>query len=77
MNNWMPQTSQNLILNNRVNRFPPKAFVFEKPSCEWVAMAISSAWAPLAGSTSWGPEGKLAAGRQSSARPPAWALEWG
>lgn len=23
MNNWMPQTSKNLILNNRVNHVPP------------------------------------------------------
>lgn len=28
MNNWMPQTSKNLILNNRVNHVPPKALLF-------------------------------------------------
>lgn len=30
MNNCMPQTSKNLILNNLVNRVPPKLLLFLK-----------------------------------------------
>lgn len=32
MNNWMPQTSQNLIANNRVNRVPPKLLFLRNPA---------------------------------------------
>lgn len=48
MNNWMPQTSRNLILNNRVNCVPPKLLLFLKsPAANGAAPAMPSAWAPL------------------------------
>lgn len=70
MNNWMPQTSKNLLSNNRVNRVPPKLLLFLKSQLQ---MGSHSNVFCL-GSPRWGCQWRAhwLAGRQSSARAPPW-----
>ena len=72
MNNWMPQTSKNLISNNRVNRVPPKLLLFLKSQLQTGSHSNAFSLGSPCWECPW--RAHWPAGRQSSARAPPQGL---